>query len=638
MKKVWQWLAIGFAVLGMTTTPLQAREAFTIDDLHIAMQIGEDGTYTVKEEYTLNFSEYRHGFYRTIPTKYEMKWTDEESGDAKYRNYYFPIDDISCGDAPTCDIEVNSGSVVIQIGDPDETIIGEQRYTISYQVHTKDLDLDGTQMLYWNLIGNGFDTVVKKMSYSIEMPKEFDAERISTYTGAYGAAYQNLTHRVSGNHIEGECTTMLQPNESATIMVPLEDGYFQFPKSKDYLMMAIIATVGLTLISLVLFFLYGKDDDVVVTVEFQPPEGLDSAAVGYIVDACADQKDILSLIIDWARRGYLKIHEDEQHHLQLEKCRDMEEHDTKPYERVFFQAIFQKKDLVDEEDLKAVSVGRGLLRSSKSLATYFHAKSRRIFTSSSLALQVMMCLMIALPPCFCVMAAIYMRLGMMIMTFPGFIIAVFAFVAGLPWIFLMRKRYVMKKHHYLLSWGACFFIYAAIVAISVITILAAGTKQTILYAIIYVIAQVIQLLVLMFMDKRTKLGNRWLGQILGLKEFILHCEKDRIELLAQENPSAFFEVLPYAYVLGVSDVWASKFEDLIIPQPEWYVSTNYYNGFSSWIWWSSFHRSFYHISHSMTFSEISQGSNFGSGGGSIGGFSGGGFSGGGFGGGGGGSW
>lgn len=638
MKKALQLMSICLMIMGIFITPIHAREAFTIDDLHIAMRVDEDGTYYVEEEYTLDFTEHRHGFYRTIPTKYEMKWTDETSGEAKYRNYYFPIDHISCGDADTCDIEVDSGSVMIQIGDPDRTVIGKQRYTISYQVHTRDLDMDGAQMVYWNLIGNGFDTVVKKMTYTIDMPKDFDEERISAYTGAYGAAYQNLTHTVNDTRIEGELTTMLRPNESATIMIPLEDGYFQFPEVPDYLLYAIIATVVITLVSLVLFFCYGKDDEVVVTVEFQAPDGLDSAAVGYIVDGYGDHKDILSLIIDWARRGYIKIHEDENHHLKLEKLRDMETSDTKPYERTFFHAVFKQKDLVSESDLKAVSVGQGLQRACKSLSDYFHAKPRRIYTGSSLFLQVLMCLMLALPSCFCAMGALYMHYGMMEMTFPAFIIAIFALVAGIPWIFLMRRRYVMKKHNYLLLWGLCFFFHAVIMAVCVILMVVMGSAWRWLYAAIYVIAQMIQLLVLMFMDKRTKQGNRWLGQILGLREFILHCEKDRIELLARENPSAFFDVLPYAYVLGVSDVWASKFEDLIIPQPEWYVSANYYDGFTSWIWWNSFHRSFHHISRSMTFSEPQQGGSFGSGGGSFGGFSGGGFSGGGFGGGGGGSW
>ena len=75
-------MSICLMIMGIFITPIHAREAFTIDDLHIAMRVDEDGTYYVEEEYTLDFTEYRHGFYRTIPTKYEMKWTDETSGDA----------------------------------------------------------------------------------------------------------------------------------------------------------------------------------------------------------------------------------------------------------------------------------------------------------------------------------------------------------------------------------------------------------------------------------------------------------------------------------------------------------------------------------------------------------------------------
>ena len=35
---------------------------------------------------------------------------------------------------------------------------------------------------------------------------------------------------------------------------------------------------------------------------------------------------------------------------------------------------------------------------------------------------------------------------------------------------------------------------------------------------------------------------------------------DRINALAEENPSYFYDVLPYAYVFGLTDTWAKKFE------------------------------------------------------------------------------
>lgn len=636
MKKRW-WIL--FALLFLCSSyllPVYAREYFTIEDLDIHMQVAEDGTYTIKEQYTLDFSQERHGFFRTIPTKYDMKWTDPDTGKVSERSYYFPISDIDCG-GTTCTTDVESGSVIIKLGDEDRTVFGTQTYTISYQVHTKDLDYQATQMLYWNLVGNGFDTTIKNMHYTIQMPKEFDDKQISTYTGKYGAAHPNLSYEVDGTSIEGDLLEPLYRHESATIMVNLPNGYFTFPPTPDYLLYAIIATGVLALISLALFWRFGKDDDLVVTVEFKAPDGLDSAAVGYVADAMVDNKDILSLIIDWANRGYIKIHEEEGHHMKLEKRKEMETVDTTPYERTFFNAIFKKKDIVDETDLKEKHVGSGLNSAKTMLSNYFHTKKRRVYTSSSLGLQFLMCVIVALPTMLCIFASAYAHYGMLEMTWMSILLGVIGFVACLPWILLMRKRFVIKKTVYFFLWGLCFLFNAIVFTITSVLMLLWGPSYAWIYVLIYMVIEVLQLFLLMFMDKRTQQGNRWLGQILGLRDFILTCEKDRLELLVHENPSAFYDILPYAYVLGVSDVWAKKFESLIVPQPEWYASDYSYGmHFSTWIWWSSFHRSFHNVSAAATYVESGMS---GVGGGSIGGgFSGGGFSGGGFGGGGGGSW
>ena len=39
------------------------------------------------------------------------------------------------------------------------------------------------------------------------------------------------------------------------------------------------------------------------------------------------------------------------------------------------------------------------------------------------------------------------------------------------------------------------------------------------------------------------------------------------------NRVYFYGILPYAYVLGVSDVWIKKFESIVVPQASWYESS-----------------------------------------------------------------
>ena len=70
--------------------------------------------------------------------------------------------------------------------------------------------------------------------------------------------------------------------------------------------------------------------------------------------------------------------------------------------------------------------------------------------------------------------------------------------------------------------------------------------------ILVTFSTILMIVLMMFMDKRSEQGNRWLGQILGLKDFIMTAEKDRLELLVKDDPQAFYSILPYAYPRIVS--------------------------------------------------------------------------------------
>ena len=126
-----------------------------------------------------------------------------------------------------------------------------------------------------------------------------------------------------------------------------------------------------------------------------------------------------------------------------------------------------------------------------------------------------------------------------------------------------------------------------------------------------------------YMSKRTPYGTEMLGRIGGFKNFLETAEKDKLETLVMENPQYFYDILPYTYVLGVSDKWMKKFESITVEPPTWYVGYHY----------SAFDMMMFHhfMNTTMTTATSSMTSRPSSGGG-------GGFSGGGSGGGGGGSW
>jgi uncharacterized membrane protein len=105
-------------------------------------------------------------------------------------------------------------------------------------------------------------------------------------------------------------------------------------------------------------------------------------------------------------------------------------------------------------------------------------------------------------------------------------------------------------------------------------------------------------------------------------------------MMAEKDPNMFYHILPYAYVLGVSDKWIKKFESVAIAPPEWYAG--FEGPFDTMMFMNTFNTTMSTMTSHMGASSMSYGNSSGGGGGS--GFSGGGSSGGGGGGGGGGSW
>ena len=131
--------------------------------------------------------------------------------------------------------------------------------------------------------------------------------------------------------------------------------------------------------------------------------------------------------------------------------------------------------------------------------------------------------------------------------------------------------------------------------------------------------------VIKVIPKRTLYGNELLGKIKGFKTFLETAEKAKLEAMVMQNPNYFYDILPYTYVLGVSEKWIEKFETISFQAPSWYDSPT---GFNVTSFGSFMNTTMTSAQSAMTSSPSS----------SSGGSSGGGSSGGGSGGGGGGSW
>ena len=61
------------------------------------------------------------------------------------------------------------------------------------------------------------------------------------------------------------------------------------------------------------------------------------------------------------------------------------------------------------------------------------------------------------------------------------------------------------------------------------------------------------------MDRKTEYGEMIIAKIKGFRNYLNVAEKDQLEMLESKNANYFYDILPYAYILGVSNTWIEKF-------------------------------------------------------------------------------
>lgn len=531
----------------------------------VSINVLENNTLEVTEKIDAHFNESRHGIYRDIPLYNHIDRTDGSSTVIRAK-----VKDINISEEYSVDWD--SSYCSIRIGDENTVINGEYSYTISYSYvlgEDKNKDFDE---LYYNIIGDQWDTYIQNVTFSITMPKEFDADKVGFSSGKYGTAGTNsIRYNVDGNVISGSFNDTLAPYNALTMRVELPDEYFYFNKTLYYVQisMLVIIPVIAFLIVLLLWIKYGRDKKIVDVVEFYPPDNMSSADVAYWHNGMIGNRDLVPLLIELANEGYIEINEIESKSrfkhsdFEIKKIKNIYDgHDKNKH--IFFNGLFKcsGSDTVYEKDLEE----EFYKTLDKINARYNSAGNRtKVFNKKSLHFRIL-----------------------------GWVVSVLSIVL------------------------------TVLFSVSLL----GGTEKTICM-IAGVVIGIISFIFAFFIRQRTDEGHRILQKIKGFKLFLETAEKERLETLVDENPKYFYDILPYAYVLGVSDKWVSNFEGIAIEPVDWYTSYHPFN-----------HMMFYHFINSTVQSSTKAMTSMPESSSSGGGFSsgGGGFAGGGVGGGGGGSW
>ena len=616
--------------LALAASCVSGAFAYTTEKFDVDVTVGEDNSYEFSESVTVNFDKQQHGIYVYVPTTGmsgvqtdELQINDQRDPEldnewVKDRNY---------------EVYTDGDNRVFQIGDADTTVSGRQKYEFGYRMRIVD-DKDTTKdFMYIDLLPTGWETAIDSTKIRVQMPKSIDEDAIQVYADSYGSdeivpnifwSYDDATSTIT---ITGK---NLEQGVGITVFCLLPEGYWVDQLNYDSVLsqiplLCIVIGAGL----LLLWMLFGRDKKIIPTVEFYPPEGLNPAEVGLIVDGTADKSDLLSLIIYFADKGYLTIKQNGKKDFTLTKVKDIDTKEKK-FARTLFNGLFAGGNSVNLDDL-GEDFSDAYFAAYGALTGYYRKSKNRLFTISSKVLRIIAFILAAVMPLLTTaLSSLYSG------NYTGIIVAGLGgtFVIAVTLLLLLRaqdKIYVTNTGKKTAKFMVLWIVNLATVALCAVMVFM--DTRSIVCALGFAAGLVASEVAACMMEKRTDKSIELMGKILGLRNFIETAEADRINLLVEENPSYFYEVLPYAYVLGVTDKWAKNFENINIESPSWYYGDD-----------SALMDAWFY-SHMMRNCSTTVAKNIhintdaiDSGGG--GGFSsgGGGFSGGGFGGGGGGAW
>ena len=557
-------------------------DGYTITNYSVDIIVHEDRSLTIEEKIDVYFEQGKqNGIYRYIPLEQTIGYYNQ-NGKLTQKNYVHKISNFeylseySTAGTTLLESHEQYGYMFYAMGDWGNTE-DNCSYAFRYDYELGDDRLSGMDVLYLNIIGTGWDTDIENVDFSItyfadiESITQSDDQIFEFYIGRYGemngdnaitSSNERMSLFVEGNRVWGNVNG-LSYGEAVTIYQTFENGFFDVPRSFvfDYVLIGLLV---FAIIMFVIFFLKNKKRHLVVdVVEFAPPPGITPAQAGYIIDGQVHGQDISALLVYWASKGYVQI-EEKENKLFVKKVRDLPQ-DAIEHEKIFFASVFKDEKAVDVSELGKMDVRIGN-RVSKSIkrkkATYFETRPRRNFFFMVMFAMALYFVQI-------------IRMGIESHNFLiSFLKVLLLIVVGLAFLVLPRieiNKFKYKKWKYILYK----IINIAFVLAGLITICIIGEGYCDPFGTRFIFAVFVLMpyFIYPFLEQYTKEGASVLGRMRGLKRYIEVAEKDRLEMLVKDDPSVFYNVLPFAYVLGVSDVYMNKFKDIPLPPPQWLTTS-----------------------------------------------------------------
>lgn len=563
--------------------------------------VSEDHSARVVETITVAYYSPSNGIARYLPTNSGEQYTGiTVEGDVYSVNWHAEYIEIDTGGN-----ETKSSKKAYQKGD-------SQTYVISYKI-VPPVRTIGNSNYYMNVVPFGWDTSQSNVSITMNFP--FEIKDIEIFVGKYDTTdkYDSGKYTVDGSSLTLHIDRLAAFN-GVTADVELGRKFnvnFSLPG-----LLAILIILALIAGAICLKLFGIKDRQTFPVINAKPPHDngveLDPAQMGFLIDNRCDPQDITALIFYFASKGLLRIETQDNNNFILIKTGEIEP-GAPLHQKIVFDGLFKNRNAVSTKQLqntfyteienataKVKSGYKGKLSEPReNKFSILAAVAAGVVTTGIAAIMAL---------------RIHFTLVLSSIIIPAVIMAVFIALSFLFGRYVFDNKHKLKqKKLFVMSVVAC--LLAVIVALIVSYFVLGGIFPFYARMIIFV-GLAVAGFVCGLCKRKSEYYASLMNEITGFKEFLETAEKDRLEAMLEENPQYYYDILPYANVLGVSKKWEDKFASIKnVPPPSYYNSPTLFDIviFNAWI-----HSSTKRFTAAMT-SRPSNSSRSGGGGGHFGG-------------------
>lgn len=358
------------------------------------------------------------------------------------------------------------------------------------------------------------------------------------------------------------------------------------PNEFDSNYILLIAPIVILIIVIILWYKYKPKTKSVETVEFYPPEGLNTLEVGYLYKGYISYEEVSSLLMYFSNQGYFKIENVIYLNKPAIKITKLKEYDgNKESERIFMEELFKyngqkANEIIMNETMHIeeyekkdrnirLNVDPVLLEMQRKIAkSVRYEYLGKAFSIKNLKIkEFILILMFIASICSCIPATFtYGNASMfpwiIILTLICPIIIIRTLLA--PAIMVYQANHKPTNTKFV---GKIIIIIILLFFISVAIIVTIAPSLFInpIYFVGYFVGLICISVMAIFYETfstRTKYGDEIKGRIAGFKDFLEKTEKDKIETLVKDDPDYFYKIYPYAYVLGITNIWDSKYNEI----------------------------------------------------------------------------